>query len=95
MHFKFCGGPQSGTLACRDDIFKEIDILCDLTHENVIFMKEYFEENNKVMQTSLIAKHAPCCEYPHCCWLAGIKAPGGLALWHVCHHVLHTRTMPG
>lgn len=32
----------------RDDIFKEIDILCDLTHENVIFMKEYFEENNKV-----------------------------------------------
>lgn len=35
-------------LARRDDIFKEIDILCDLTHENVIFMKEYFEENNKV-----------------------------------------------
>lgn len=39
---------QKTALACRDDIFKEIDILCDLTHENVIFMKEYFEENNKV-----------------------------------------------
>jgi hypothetical protein len=32
----------------REDIFKEIDILCGLNHENVIYLKEYFEENNKV-----------------------------------------------
>lgn len=32
----------------REDIFKEIDILCSLNHENVLFLKEYFEENNKV-----------------------------------------------
>lgn len=31
----------------REDIFKEIDILVGMEHENVIFMKEYFEENNK------------------------------------------------
>jgi len=32
----------------REDIFKEIDILCGLEHENVVSLKEYFEENNKV-----------------------------------------------
>ncbi|KAI7836176.1 hypothetical protein COHA_009943 [Chlorella ohadii] len=32
----------------RADIFKEIDILIALKHENIVFMKEYFEENNKV-----------------------------------------------
>ncbi|KAK9818047.1 hypothetical protein WJX72_006277 [[Myrmecia] bisecta] len=32
----------------REDIFKEIDILVGLNHENVIFLKEYFEEGNKV-----------------------------------------------
>ena len=32
----------------REDIFKEIDILIGMDHENVIFMKEYFEEGNKV-----------------------------------------------
>jgi len=31
----------------QDDIFKEIDILIGLDHPNVIFLKEYFEENNK------------------------------------------------
>lgn len=43
----------------RDDIFKEIDILVGLNHPNVICLKEYFEESNKV-----------CC-YPqshHKCW---------------------------
>lgn len=33
---------------CREDIFKEIDILCGLNHDNVLFLKEYFEEGNKV-----------------------------------------------
>lgn len=33
---------------CREDIFKEIDILCGLNHENVVYLKEYFEEGNKV-----------------------------------------------
>ena len=37
----------------RDDIFKEIDILVGLNHPNVIYLKEYFEESNKVRQ------HAP------------------------------------
>jgi serine/threonine protein kinase len=32
----------------RDDIFKEIDILVGLNHPNVIYLKEYFEENKKV-----------------------------------------------
>lgn len=32
----------------REDIFKEIDILVGMNHENVIFLKEYFEEGNKV-----------------------------------------------
>lgn len=38
----------SPTCACREDIFKEIDILVGMNHENVIFLKEYFEEGNKV-----------------------------------------------
>ena len=29
----------------REDIFKEIDILCSLNHDNVVFLKEYFEEH--------------------------------------------------
>lgn len=33
---------------CSEDIFKEIDILCGLDHENVVALKEYFEEGNKV-----------------------------------------------
>ena len=33
----------------RDDIFKEIDILVGLNHPNVIYLKEYFEENSKVI----------------------------------------------
>lgn len=32
----------------REDIFKEIDILCGLNHENVIYLREYFEEGDKV-----------------------------------------------
>lgn len=32
----------------RADIFKEIDILMALEHENIVFMKEYFEDDNKV-----------------------------------------------
>ncbi|PSC73989.1 CAMK CAMK1 kinase [Micractinium conductrix] len=32
----------------RADIFKEIDILMALQHENIVVMKEYFEEGNKV-----------------------------------------------
>lgn len=47
--------PHSRLRAClhahngsREDIFKEIDILCGLNHENVVYLKEYFEEGNKV-----------------------------------------------
>ena len=45
--------PEMGTSVgdnenTRDDIFKEIDILVGLNHPNVIYLKEYFEEGNKV-----------------------------------------------
>ena len=40
----------------REDIFKEIDILVGMEHENVIFMKEYFEENNKVSSCSDVCR---------------------------------------
>lgn len=39
---------QRALLCCREDIFKEIDLLCGMNHENVIYLKEYFEEGNKV-----------------------------------------------
>lgn len=32
----------------REDVFKEIEILCTLDHENVLFMKEFFVEETKV-----------------------------------------------
>lgn len=44
----------------REDIFKEIDILCGLNHENVIFLKEYYEENNKV-RAGVGGKKRPVC----------------------------------
>ena len=51
----------------RDDIFKEIDILVGLNHPNVIYLKEYFEESNKVPSIASLAanplvhlQHAPC-----------------------------------
>ena len=48
----------------REDIFKEIDILVGMEHENVIYMKEYFEENNKVLlpsDCSLSGSFRPSC----------------------------------
>ena len=39
----------------RDDIFKEIDILVGLNHPNVIYLKEYFEESNKVSFITALA----------------------------------------
>ena len=45
--------PPEGALAAdgestRLDIFKEIDIIMTLRHPNIIYMKEYFEENGRV-----------------------------------------------
>ena len=40
----------------RDDIFKEIDILVGLNHPNVIYLKEYFEESNKVSFITALAR---------------------------------------
>lgn len=31
----------------REDVFQEIEILCTLDHENVLFMKEFFVEESK------------------------------------------------
>jgi calcium/calmodulin-dependent protein kinase I len=40
---------NEGELAIsREDIFKEIDIVIALRHPNIIYLKEYFEEGNKV-----------------------------------------------
>jgi len=36
------------SISSREDILKEIDILARCDHPNVMFLKEYFEENNKV-----------------------------------------------
>jgi hypothetical protein len=44
-----------GAVACREDIFKEIDILCGLNHPNVVHLREYFEEGNKVRLASRAA----------------------------------------
>lgn len=42
-------GEQVGSNeSSREDIMKEIDILCGLDHANIIYLKEYFIENNKV-----------------------------------------------
>lgn len=32
----------------RADIFKEIEILCGLQHKNVVYLKEFFEDENRV-----------------------------------------------
>jgi len=32
----------------REDIFKEIDILMQMRHENIIYLKEYFEESGRM-----------------------------------------------
>jgi len=40
--------PTTSNPSPSEDIFKEIDILCGLDHENVVALKEYFEEGNKV-----------------------------------------------
>lgn len=42
------GKSVSDNESTRADIFKEIDILIALRHPNIVNMKEYFEENNKV-----------------------------------------------
>ena len=51
----------AGPHACssREDILKEIDILARCDHPNVMFLKEYFEENNKVLPRSLQAADCP------------------------------------
>lgn len=38
----------------REDIFKEIEILVGLNDVNVVYLKEYFQENEKV------ATYNPC-----------------------------------
>lgn len=56
-----CQPPDAVDLdvSCREDIFKEIDILCGLNHENVVYLKEYFEEGNKVRR-KMCSSHLCC-----------------------------------
>lgn len=42
------GGVAADGESTRTDIFKEIDIIMTLRHPNIIYMKEYFEENGRV-----------------------------------------------
>lgn len=40
--------PANDNENTREDIFKEIDILVGMEHENVLNLKEYYEEGGKV-----------------------------------------------
>lgn len=40
--------PANDNENTREDIFKEIDILIGMDHENVLNLKEYYEEGGKV-----------------------------------------------
>lgn len=42
------GAKVSDSEFSREEIFYEINILCGLKHPNVMFLKEYFEDDNKV-----------------------------------------------
>lgn len=53
-------------LLCSEDIFKEIDILCGLNHENVVFLKEYFEEGNKARNAHRALHVQAQCAAPPC-----------------------------
>lgn len=44
---------NADTESTREDIFKEIDILVGVDHENVLALKEYFEEGGKVCATGM------------------------------------------
>jgi hypothetical protein len=44
---RLCPPPHPRLPPSSEDIFKEIDILCCLDHDNVVALKEYFEEGNK------------------------------------------------
>lgn len=43
---------NADTESTREDIFKEIDILVGMDHDNVLMLREYFEENGKVCTCS-------------------------------------------
>lgn len=35
-------------VSSREDIFKEIEIIAELEHPNIVYLKEFFVEANKV-----------------------------------------------
>jgi serine/threonine protein kinase len=41
-------GANDPNATTREDVVKEIDILAACDHPNVMYLKEYFEESNKV-----------------------------------------------
>ncbi|KDD72402.1 protein kinase [Helicosporidium sp. ATCC 50920] len=47
-------GGHTGNDVTREDIFKEINILLELNHPNIIYLREYFEEANRAY---LITEH--------------------------------------
>ena len=75
---------NADTESTREDIFKEIDILVGVDHDNVLMLKEYFEENGKVWpgreQACTLPWHAE--QQPPQCKL-GSAASG--ACIPVCH----------
>jgi serine/threonine protein kinase len=48
----------------REDIFKEIEILVGLNDINVVYLKEYFQENEKVRRGVRRSK-TPCLDLRH------------------------------
>ena len=55
--------------ACRENTFKEIDILCLLDDPHIAFLKEYFVEHDKVC--SILSCITP---RSSACWLACVAS---------------------
>ena len=71
--------PANDNENTREDIFKEIDILVGMEHQNVLNLKEYYEEGGKVSRCPAPARpldpRFACCNWSsealplHCCQL--------------------------
>lgn len=71
----------SVAVCCSEDIFKEIDILCGLNHENVVYLKEYFEEGNKVREARETGSSTPLAGQQVAANCIYAAAPGSRFKW--------------
>uniref|UniRef100_A0A061SDZ9 Calcium/calmodulin-dependent protein kinase I n=1 Tax=Tetraselmis sp. GSL018 TaxID=582737 RepID=A0A061SDZ9_9CHLO len=83
----------------REDIIKEIQILCKMEHPNVIFLKEFFDEGNKVylitelltggeLLDALLAKGSYTEEDARCCFEKLLAALSYLHKQEIAHRDL-------